>query len=108
MTLLDASGIPLRSAQGIPVIQHTPSGARGLRHIHRPTGIEAAADQFIAQGGRYRVALLDGNQVNFSATIGRGDDIYVLAGETTPNGPEHLDAVDRVVLLSVKHISSVH
>lgn len=110
MTLVDADGLPIPSSdeQGIPIIQHTPSGRFCLRFLRRPPNIEAAAGLFIAQGGRFRVAMLEGNRLNFAATVDFGDGPFILTQETTPNGPEHFEAVDRVILNSVKYAHIVH
>lgn len=96
------------TGHGIPVIQDTPFGELGVRFIRRPANIEAAADRFIANGGRYRTAILLNGQVLFAATVGQAPDIFQVVGETTSNGPEMLDAIDRVVLQSVAHIHAVH
>lgn len=119
MTLVDPNGVPLRSAQGIPVIcQGFKNGtlfAVGYKSIRRAPSVEAAAERFIAQGGRYRVTILPDDTLHFAATVDfdEADNhgqplVRILAAETAPNGPEHLDAVDRVVLASVKHFDVVH
>jgi hypothetical protein len=97
----------LLPSHGIPVIQDTPFGELGIR-FRRPANIEAAADRWITNGGRYRTAVLLNGQVLFAATVGQAPDIFQVVGETTSNGPEMLDAIDRVVLQSVTHIAAVH
>lgn len=91
----------------IPFIRAFPSGEKRLQEIERPAEIQALASKFIAYGGRYLVAIHSDEKVELVAALGDADGIRKIAEETTPNGPEMIDAVDRLVKASVEGLDTV-
>lgn len=91
----------------IPFIRAFPSGEKRLQEIDRPAEIQVLANRFIAHGGRYLVAIHSDEKVELVAALGTSDGIRKVASETTPNGPEMIDAVDRLVKASVEGLDTV-
>lgn len=85
----------------IPFIQALPGGGSKLASIACSEPIELMARTFLDGDGRYRMAIGIDGAVTIAATIKRGNEIWSIADETVPNGPEVLEAVDRIVRASV-------
>ena len=92
----------------IPIIRVYPNGRSGITEAHRPDAIQAAANRFIAHGGRYMVAKMSETEVRLMAGLrSRDGKLIEAATETVPNGLELLDAIDRLVSKSVRRLDDV-
>ncbi len=108
-TLLGPDGAPLRvHTSEIPFIRAYPSGERVLQTIDRGPAIYAMAIKFIARGGRYLCAMMADNHIELVAGMEASDGSLIkVAHETSGNGPELADAVDKLVKSSVEHMDTV-
>ena len=80
-----------------------PNGQRKTVLIERPSEIEALADKFIAGGGWFECEVLTTGQVSLTACMNRDDGDNDLEIEVVNNGPDVVDAVDRLVQRAIKH-----
>lgn len=71
-----------------------PDGQPKPTWIERPPEVEVKATALIAEGYEFESEVLSTGECSF--TCGRGED-EMLAIEVCPNGPDVLDAVDRLV-----------
>lgn len=88
----------------IPFIRKFPSGRRGLQEVLRDPQIELKAAEFIDHAGRYLIEVLPDGKVHLMAIIDLAEGCKLVAEETAPNGPELLEATDRLIIESNKHI----
>jgi hypothetical protein len=84
-----------------------PDGQVTITEVVRPAEIEALAGRFIAHNGAYLIAKISDARVMLSAA--RIDpvfpeDVLELAEEECANGPELMDAVDRLVRTSIAEL----
>lgn len=92
----------------IPFTQYVlPHGRKRAESIERPPEIETLAHKFINGGGWYECEVLTTGHVSFTACLNTDEDgpqdIEIVISK---NGPEVLDAVDKLVRASVKHVSA--
>lgn len=88
----------------IPFIRKYPNGRRGLQEIARDPAIESLAAEFIDHAGRYLCEIMPEGKSHLMAIIDKADGCVKVADELVDNGPELLEAVDRLITESVKHI----
>lgn len=88
----------------IPFIRGLPNGRRGLQEIARSAPIETKARKFIAHDGRFLVEIQPDERVKLMAIIDVDAGAKEVATEYSPNGPELLDAVDRLVEAAAEKI----
>ncbi|MDE2104682.1 MAG: hypothetical protein KGL39_46025 [Patescibacteria group bacterium] len=88
----------------VPFIRGFPNGRRSLQEVLRSPDIQLKANEFIAHNGRYLIHITKDDRVDLIAIIDVDGEAKDVAQESTVNGPELLEAVDRLVLESVKHI----
>lgn len=91
----------------IPFIRQLPE-RRVLQQIDCAPEIELVGREFIANGGRYLIEVLpklSGPNVRVVACLlsPEGQQLDVVE-ETVENGPELVNAVNRVIVQSVKHL----
>ncbi len=100
----------------IPFIRNFPNGRRALQQVARHPDIEAKATHFISFGGQFHIAIEEDGDVTLTANLPK-DRLPLTCGistaerenvetETSFNGPELLDAVDRIVTNSEKHLAT--
>ncbi len=78
----------------IPFTQYfRPSGRPRPQSIDRPAGIERMAETVLQAGSRFEAEVLPNGLVHLDVC----KDDEQLTNELVPNGPEVLDAVDRLV-----------
>lgn len=83
---------------GVPFTRVYPDGSTRLQSIDRPRDIVFKARRFCLYGGEFGVALLDDGRVSLCAAwTNQAGDRPPVALERTSNGPEMLDAIDRLV-----------
>lgn len=84
-----------------------PRGERKLQQIKRSHEVYMLACRFLAHGGRYLMAEIEGEVHLVAAIAPAGQvvnidtDIIMLAEEKVPNGPGLPEAVDRLVRASL-------
>ena len=88
----------------IPFIRKLPNGRRSLQEITRPDEIELLGQRFIAHDGRYLIEIQTDLKVHLTAIIDIDGEVQAVATETCDNGPELLEAVDRLVRVSEEKI----
>lgn len=94
--------------KGIPFIRAYPNGDYVMQTIERPGAIDFMAGRFIANGGRYFIAVMNDGDVRMDAAIAVPDGtLHTLATEQVENGPEVVEAVDRLVRESIRHLDAV-
>lgn len=91
----------------IPFIRLFPDGHRAVQEVIRPFDIQSIAERFILVGGRYCCGVMDDGQAKLTAVLGIDDKTHEIAVELCDNGPAILDATDRLIRNSVKHIDFV-
>ena len=84
----------------IPFIRVFPNGRNGLTEITRSADIEALAHRFIAHDGRYLIMIAEDGAVKLAAVVLVDGEPDGVAAESCGNGPELLEAVDRLVRAS--------
>lgn len=72
-----------------------PSGRPQPVTVDRPAEIEAMAQELIEAGYRFEIEVLTTGHINMDCVRPGADE--PLAGELSRNGPEVLEAVDRMV-----------
>lgn len=88
--------------KGIPFIRWLPNGGYIGQTIERPAAIEFQGHRFIANGGRYCIALMAPDEVIVAACVHMADgNLQEVAREVASNGPPLAEAVDNVVRASV-------
>ncbi len=91
----------------IPFTQYLrPDGRPRAVSIDRSASIEAAAAEFLRVGGRYECEELTTGEVSLTAVltpVGEAEPRDV-EGVVCANGPPVLEAVDELVLASLRHI----
>jgi hypothetical protein len=85
----------------IPFVRQYPSGRLGFQEVERPQSIEAKAMAFLNAGGTYFSFLTPEGKAQITAVI--GDSGKPVAQELSENGPELLEAIDRLIEESAKH-----
>lgn len=86
----------------IPFMQYLrPHGETSSVTIDRPADIEKLAHEFMIRGGRYEAEILTTGEVSLTAVMD-DDDIAI---EVCVNGPDVVEAVDRLVRGSVAQIN---
>lgn len=91
----------------IPFICDYPAPrGRVLREILR-SGVQLAADTFIAAGGRYLLEIVEGGKIHLMAVMPDGYEGRKVAEETCGNGPELMDAIDKLVLDSANAVGGL-
>lgn len=89
----------------IPFTQYLlPNGRRQRTEVDRPAEIEAIARRFIDAGGRYECEVLTTGQVILTAVMDLEGEPQDVEMEICGNGPKVMDATDRLVRNSIKHI----
>lgn len=93
----------------IPFTQYLlPFGRQRAVTIKRSDYIEAIAQRFIDAGGYYEAEFLTTGEVSFTAGMEVEGESTEVEIELCPNGPEVLNAIDRLITRSVSHIASAH
>lgn len=87
----------------IPFIRQYPGTRRGLTEISCFPAIEDLAREFIAQGGKYLIEILPSQQVRVVACLLANGCQVDIVEETVENGPELLNAVNRIIGKSVNY-----
>lgn len=95
------------TTKGIAFIRSLPDGTEVGQTIERSGPVQSEADQFIARGGRYRIALLPDGDVRVAATVKREGEILEIYAEQVRNGPELPDCIDSVVMASIGALDEV-
>ena len=89
----------------IPFTQYLrPDGRKTPVEIDGSAEIEGLAESFIAAGGRYECEHLTTGHASLTAVYFVDGEDQDIAIEVTPNGPEVVPAVDRLVRASVKYL----
>lgn len=100
---------PLAEPKGIPFTQYLrPNGRKSPQWIERPAQIEEAAKKFIAAGGYYESELLITGEASLTAVKVIDGEPQDIAIKIVPNGPTVCEAVDALVLESLKFIGVVN
>ena len=95
--------------KGVPFIRWLPNGGYVGQTIERTPVIEFMAHRFIANRGRYYIALLPPDEVIVAACVRfRDGTLQEIAREATSNGPPLADAVDKVVRASIHWLDTFH
>lgn len=81
----------------IPFVRQYPSGRRGLQEVLRDPKIELHAAEFIDHAGRFLIEILPDGRAHLMAIIDLAQGCTRVAEETCANGPDLMDAVDRLV-----------
>lgn len=81
----------------IPFIRHFPSGRRGAQEIARSPKIETKAAEFIDHAGRFLIEILPDGKVHLMAIIDLAEGCTKVADEICANGPDLMEAVDRLI-----------
>lgn len=81
----------------IPFIRCLPGGKRVLNEISRAPAIELKAAEFIDHAGRFLTEIRKDEKVYLMAIIDLAEGCTMVAEEVCDNGPELLEAVDRLV-----------
>jgi hypothetical protein len=91
----------------IPITQYKrPDGRKQSEWVRRPTDIEAAAKRFIDAGGSYTCEVLRTGEVSLCAVKRVDGELRDVEVIVCPNDDSVLDALDKLVLLSVGHIKT--
>lgn len=78
----------------IPFTQYLmPGGRKTSVEIDRPPEVEQLADEVISRGWVFECEMLRTGAISFTVSDGE-DDVCI---ELSPNGPQVLDAVDKLV-----------
>lgn len=87
----------------IPFIRVFPNGANKLQEIERSPEIEKLAALFIEREGRFLIRIDDKGRVNLAAAIMDEGEPWDAALADCDNGPEMLDAIDKMVHEAVEN-----
>jgi hypothetical protein len=89
----------------IPFTQYVlPRGFKKAVAVNRPAAIADMAERFLAAGGRYECEVLTTGEVSLTAVMNVDDEPQDVEIEICPNGPAVMDATDRLIAASLKHI----
>lgn len=105
---------PLRERE-VPFIRHFPASEPKVQKITVSEAIAMMADEFIAAGGRYQIAVHSAAEVELVAHVPRpkgadplaGKDLITAATVKTSNGPALPHAVDELIMKSYEWMMNI-
>lgn len=90
----------------IPFVRQFPNGRRALSEFSASPEVEELGRKFIALGGAYVCEILPSGYARIAACVQRKGKQVDVEQDACENGPPLVDAVERLVRASVKHVEA--
>lgn len=91
----------------LPFVRQFPNGRRGLSTVEVADDVGHMGKKFIALGGAYVCEILPSGYARIAACVQGEDGKQIdVEQDACENGPNLIEAVERLVRASVKHVEA--